>query len=106
MIEDKEIEPDEEPPLGIMWLKRRVNKDGEFPDDEIRSVGDKLVRKREVMQEEWEVELHTRGTLIFLEAYKHLMKELRYFKVNLIMRDGNVKKKNKKSRNSPTRCQK
>ncbi|GKG45248.1 hypothetical protein Tco_0495326 [Tanacetum coccineum] len=25
-----------------MWLKGRVNKDGEFTDDEIRSVGDKL----------------------------------------------------------------
>ncbi|GJZ69847.1 IQ motif, EF-hand binding site containing protein [Tanacetum coccineum] len=42
-IENKEIKPDEEPPRGIMWLKARVNKDGQFPDDEIRSVGDKLV---------------------------------------------------------------
>ncbi|GJX41617.1 IQ motif, EF-hand binding site containing protein [Tanacetum coccineum] len=42
-IENKEIEPDEEPPRGIVWLKGRVNKDGQFPDDEIRSVGDKLV---------------------------------------------------------------
>ena len=42
-IENKEIEADEEPPRGIMWLKGRVNKDGEYPDDEIRSVGDKLV---------------------------------------------------------------
>ncbi|GKA22013.1 nucleotide-binding alpha-beta plait domain-containing protein [Tanacetum coccineum] len=42
MIENKEIEADEEPPRGIMWLKGRVNKDGEFTDDEIRSVGDKL----------------------------------------------------------------
>ncbi|GJR83729.1 hypothetical protein Tco_0154514 [Tanacetum coccineum] len=41
-IENKEIEADEEPPRGIMWLKGRVNKDGEFTDDEIRSVGDKL----------------------------------------------------------------
>ncbi|GJW48646.1 hypothetical protein Tco_0080292 [Tanacetum coccineum] len=41
-IENKEIKPDEEPPRGIMWLKGRVNKDGQFPDDEIRSVGDKL----------------------------------------------------------------
>nr|GEU88385.1 reverse transcriptase domain-containing protein [Tanacetum cinerariifolium] len=37
-----EIEPDEEPPRGIMWLKGRVNKDEKFLDDEIRSVGDKL----------------------------------------------------------------
>ncbi|GJZ42910.1 ubiquitin carboxyl-terminal hydrolase 25 [Tanacetum coccineum] len=51
------------PRIGILWLKGRVNKDGEFPDDEIRLVGDKLVWKRKVMQEEWEVELHTRGCL-------------------------------------------
>ncbi|GJV24237.1 hypothetical protein Tco_1376932 [Tanacetum coccineum] len=38
----KEIEPDEEPARGTLWLKGRVNKDGEYPDDEIRSVGDKL----------------------------------------------------------------
>nr|GEY26084.1 hypothetical protein [Tanacetum cinerariifolium] len=42
MIENKEIKPDDEPPRGIMWLKGRVNKDGEFLDDEIISVGDKL----------------------------------------------------------------
>ncbi|GKB24012.1 hypothetical protein Tco_0863413 [Tanacetum coccineum] len=47
-----------------MWLKGRVNKDGQFPDDEIRSMGDKLVMKREVMQEEWEVELHTREGMV------------------------------------------
>ncbi|GJS91606.1 transposase, Ptta/En/Spm, transposase, Tnp1/En/Spm-like protein [Tanacetum coccineum] len=41
----KEIEPDEEPARGTLWLKGRVNKDGEYPDDEIRSVGDKLVSK-------------------------------------------------------------
>ncbi|GKE64524.1 hypothetical protein Tco_1518685, partial [Tanacetum coccineum] len=64
MIEKKEIEPDEEPPRGTLWLKGRVNKDGEYPDDEIRSVGDKLVRKREVTQEEWEVELHTREGMV------------------------------------------
>ncbi|GKD90308.1 alpha/beta hydrolases superfamily protein, partial [Tanacetum coccineum] len=45
MIEKKEIEPDEEPPRGTLWLKGRVNKDGEYPNDEIRSVGDKLVSK-------------------------------------------------------------
>nr|GEU29467.1 hypothetical protein [Tanacetum cinerariifolium] len=42
MIKNKEIEADEEPSRGIMWLKGRVNKDKEFTDDEIRSVGDKL----------------------------------------------------------------
>ncbi|GKA09056.1 nucleotide-binding alpha-beta plait domain-containing protein, partial [Tanacetum coccineum] len=42
MIKNKEIEADEEPSRGIMWLKGRVNKDREFTDDEIRSVGDKL----------------------------------------------------------------
>nr|GEW71274.1 hypothetical protein [Tanacetum cinerariifolium] len=41
-FENKEIEVDEEPPRGIMWLKGMVNKDGEFTDDKIRSVGDKL----------------------------------------------------------------
>ncbi|GKB83072.1 hypothetical protein Tco_0949967 [Tanacetum coccineum] len=41
MIKNKEIEADEEPSHGIMLLKGRVNKDGEFTDDEIRSVGDK-----------------------------------------------------------------
>ncbi|GJY86751.1 retrovirus-related pol polyprotein from transposon TNT 1-94 [Tanacetum coccineum] len=43
LIEKKEIEPDEEPPRGTLWLKGKVNKDGEYLDDEIRSVGDKLV---------------------------------------------------------------
>ena len=28
---------------GTLWLKGRVNKDGKYPDDEIRSVVDKLV---------------------------------------------------------------
>ncbi|GJY61243.1 transposase, Ptta/En/Spm, transposase, Tnp1/En/Spm-like protein [Tanacetum coccineum] len=51
MIENKEIEPDEEPPRGIMWLKGRVNKDGQFPDDEIRSVGDKLKETEDKIKE-------------------------------------------------------
>ncbi|GKE17563.1 retrovirus-related pol polyprotein from transposon TNT 1-94, partial [Tanacetum coccineum] len=42
MIENKEIEADEEPPRSIIWLKGRVNKDGEFTDDEIRSADDKI----------------------------------------------------------------
>ncbi|GJY61117.1 hypothetical protein Tco_0461774, partial [Tanacetum coccineum] len=41
-IKNKEIEQNKEPPRGIMWLKGRVNKDEQFPDDEIRSLGDKL----------------------------------------------------------------
>ncbi|GKC27159.1 hypothetical protein Tco_1034453 [Tanacetum coccineum] len=41
-IENKEIKADEEPLRGIMWLKGKVNKDEEFTDDKIRSVGDKL----------------------------------------------------------------
>nr|GEY43952.1 hypothetical protein [Tanacetum cinerariifolium] len=118
MIKNKELEADEEPPHGIMWLKGRVNKDGEFTDVEIRSIGDKLKeaddkikertlnfddgtdamtilfgKEKGVIQEEWEVELHTRGIFIFLEADKQLMKELRYFKLNLIMRDASVNKK-------------
>ncbi|GJW71509.1 transposase, Ptta/En/Spm, transposase, Tnp1/En/Spm-like protein [Tanacetum coccineum] len=55
MIEKKEIEPDEEPARGTLWLKGRVNKDGEYPDDEIRSVGDKL--EKEVCKEDGS-ELH------------------------------------------------
>ncbi|GJZ56467.1 transposase, Ptta/En/Spm, transposase, Tnp1/En/Spm-like protein [Tanacetum coccineum] len=43
MIEKKDIEQDEEPTRGTLWLKGRVNKDREYQDDEIRSVGDKLV---------------------------------------------------------------
>ncbi|GKD10974.1 transposase, Ptta/En/Spm, transposase, Tnp1/En/Spm-like protein [Tanacetum coccineum] len=42
MIEKKEIEADEEPSRGVMWLKGRLNKDGEFSDEEIRSLGEKL----------------------------------------------------------------
>ncbi|GKF59916.1 hypothetical protein Tco_0176702, partial [Tanacetum coccineum] len=37
MIEKKEIEQDEEPTRGTLWLKGRVNKDEEYQDDEIRS---------------------------------------------------------------------
>ncbi|GJX90382.1 reverse transcriptase domain-containing protein [Tanacetum coccineum] len=50
-IENKEIKPDEEPPRGILWLKGRVNKDGEFPDDEIRLVGDKLKETEDKIKE-------------------------------------------------------
>ncbi|GJY66361.1 ribonuclease H-like domain-containing protein, partial [Tanacetum coccineum] len=42
IIKKKEIKPDEKPARGTLWLKGRVNKDGEYPDDGIRSVGDKL----------------------------------------------------------------
>ncbi|GJX69547.1 hypothetical protein Tco_0305274, partial [Tanacetum coccineum] len=51
LIENKEIEPDEEPSHGILWLKGRVNKDGEFPDDEIRLVGDKLKETKDKIKE-------------------------------------------------------
>ncbi|GJY76218.1 transposase, Ptta/En/Spm, transposase, Tnp1/En/Spm-like protein [Tanacetum coccineum] len=37
MIEKKEIEQDEEPTRGTLWLKGRVNKDEEYQDDGIRS---------------------------------------------------------------------
>ncbi|GJS25364.1 hypothetical protein Tco_0453996 [Tanacetum coccineum] len=40
-IEKKEIKQDEEPTRGTCGLKGRVNKDGEYQDDEDRSVGDK-----------------------------------------------------------------
>ncbi|GJY64691.1 RNA-directed DNA polymerase, eukaryota, reverse transcriptase zinc-binding domain protein [Tanacetum coccineum] len=51
MIEKKEIEPDEEPARGTLWLKGRVNKDGEYPDDEIRSLGDKLKETEDKIKE-------------------------------------------------------
>nr|GEX14928.1 putative transposase, Ptta/En/Spm, plant [Tanacetum cinerariifolium] len=38
----KQTEPNEEPACGTLWLKGRVNKDREYPDDENRLVGDKL----------------------------------------------------------------
>ena len=41
-IKNKEIEADEEPPRGVLWVKGR-QKDGESPDDEISSLADKLV---------------------------------------------------------------
>ncbi|GJR95189.1 transposase, Ptta/En/Spm, transposase, Tnp1/En/Spm-like protein [Tanacetum coccineum] len=47
----KKIKPDEEPPRGSLWLKGRVNKDGEYPDDEIRSVGDKLKETEDKIKE-------------------------------------------------------
>ncbi|GJS19543.1 hypothetical protein Tco_0448175 [Tanacetum coccineum] len=51
VIEKKEIEPDEEPSRGALWLKGRVNKDGDYPDDEIRSVGDKLKETEDKIKE-------------------------------------------------------
>ncbi|GJZ19587.1 hypothetical protein Tco_0556177 [Tanacetum coccineum] len=42
MIEKKEIEHEKNPHVGTLWLKGRVNKDEEYQDDGIRSVGDKL----------------------------------------------------------------
>nr|GEW40212.1 hypothetical protein [Tanacetum cinerariifolium] len=50
-IKNKEIEADEEPSRGIIWLKGRVNKDREFTDDEIGSVGDKLVKADDKIKE-------------------------------------------------------
>ncbi|GJT36984.1 hypothetical protein Tco_0936849 [Tanacetum coccineum] len=47
----KEIEQDEEPPRGTLWLKGRVNIDGEYQDDEIRSVGDKLKETEDKIKE-------------------------------------------------------
>ncbi|GJZ53344.1 hypothetical protein Tco_0608229 [Tanacetum coccineum] len=51
MIKNKEIEPDEEPSCGILWLKGRENKDKEFPDDKIRLVGDKLKETEDKIKE-------------------------------------------------------
>ncbi|GJQ96194.1 hypothetical protein Tco_0007333 [Tanacetum coccineum] len=47
----KEIEPDTEFMRGTLWLKGRVNIDGEYPDDEIRSVGDKLKETEDKIKE-------------------------------------------------------
>nr|GEZ98653.1 hypothetical protein [Tanacetum cinerariifolium] len=51
MIKNKEIKPDEEPPRGVMWLKGRVKKDGQFPDDKIRSIGDKVKETEDKIKE-------------------------------------------------------
>ncbi|GJS65018.1 reverse transcriptase domain-containing protein [Tanacetum coccineum] len=51
LIEKKEIKQDEEPTRGTLWLKGRVNKDGEYQDDEIRSVGDKLKETEDKIKE-------------------------------------------------------
>ncbi|GKB67855.1 hypothetical protein Tco_0929267 [Tanacetum coccineum] len=50
-LKKKEIEPDEEPSRGTLWLKGRVNKDGDYPDDEIRSVGDKVDETEDKIKE-------------------------------------------------------
>ena len=42
-IESKEIEPDQEPTRGMLWVEGRKNKDAEYHDDETRSVGEKFV---------------------------------------------------------------
>ncbi|GJT41925.1 retrovirus-related pol polyprotein from transposon TNT 1-94 [Tanacetum coccineum] len=51
LIEKKEIEQDKEPTRGTLWLKGRVNKDEEYQDDEIRSVGDKLKETEDKIKE-------------------------------------------------------
>ncbi|GKC36391.1 hypothetical protein Tco_1048775 [Tanacetum coccineum] len=50
-LKKKEIEPDEEPSHDTLWLKGRVNKDGDYPNDEIRSVGDKLKETEDKIKE-------------------------------------------------------
>ncbi|GJV53213.1 hypothetical protein Tco_1448954 [Tanacetum coccineum] len=47
----REIEQDEEPTRGTLWLKGRVNKDGEYQDDDIRLVGDKLKETEDKIKE-------------------------------------------------------
>ncbi|GKA57851.1 retrovirus-related pol polyprotein from transposon TNT 1-94 [Tanacetum coccineum] len=46
-----EIKQDEEPTRSTLWLKGRVNKEGEYQDDEIRSVGDKLKETKDKIKE-------------------------------------------------------
>ncbi|GJQ92770.1 reverse transcriptase domain-containing protein [Tanacetum coccineum] len=49
--EKNEIKQDEEPTRGTLWLKGRVNKDVEYQDDEIRSVGGKLKETEDKIKE-------------------------------------------------------
>jgi hypothetical protein len=42
-IDSKQIEPDQEPPRGMLWVEGRKKKNGEYHDDETRSVGEKIV---------------------------------------------------------------
>nr|GEX62564.1 hypothetical protein [Tanacetum cinerariifolium] len=50
-IKKKETKLAEELVRGTLWLKGRVNKDEEYPDDEIRSVGDKLKETEDKIKE-------------------------------------------------------
>ncbi|GJT03847.1 transposase, Ptta/En/Spm, transposase, Tnp1/En/Spm-like protein [Tanacetum coccineum] len=50
-VKEKMKLQDEEPTRGTLWLKGRVNKDGEYQDDEIRSVGDKLKETEDKIKE-------------------------------------------------------
>ncbi|GKC87736.1 transposase, Ptta/En/Spm, transposase, Tnp1/En/Spm-like protein, partial [Tanacetum coccineum] len=76
MIENKEIKPDDEPLRGIMWLKGRVNKDGQFPDDEIRSVGDKLKEIEDKIKEgTLKVDHGTHAMTVVLGKEKEVMQE-------------------------------
>ncbi|GJR84202.1 hypothetical protein Tco_0154987 [Tanacetum coccineum] len=63
---ENEIEQDEEPTRGTLWLKGRVNKDGEYQDDEIRSVGDKLKETEDKIKEGT---LHVRIKALMHEHY-------------------------------------
>ncbi|KAL8243488.1 hypothetical protein R6Q59_009746 [Mikania micrantha] len=118
MIKNKEIEADEEPPRALMWLKGRQNKDSDFLNDETRLAVDKLKETGEKINEgtlmvdqgtdamtvvfgkEKGVYARGVGSVVTYKKYfnlpkknKHLMKDLHYFKVNLIMRDASVRRK-------------
>ncbi|GJR25427.1 reverse transcriptase domain-containing protein [Tanacetum coccineum] len=76
----REIEPDEEPSRGTLWLKGRVNKDGEYPDDKIRSVGDKLKKTEDKIKEgTLKVDHGTDAmTLYLVEGKGEVMQRSRY----------------------------
>nr|GFC93331.1 hypothetical protein [Tanacetum cinerariifolium] len=110
----KEIEPDEEPPRGIMWLKGRVNKDEKFPDDEIRSKETENKIKEGTLKVDHGTDAMTVvlgkekggyargvGSRVTYKRYFDLPRSrkasderIALLQVNLIMRDANVKKKN------------
>ncbi|GKB64875.1 hypothetical protein Tco_0921061 [Tanacetum coccineum] len=76
------------PPV-VLWLKGRVNKDGEYQDDEIRSVGDKLKLRPRFKEGTFQVRSSTDANDTCTRTNKQLMKKFCYKKVNLMLRDVN-----------------
>ncbi|GJV61340.1 transposase, Ptta/En/Spm, transposase, Tnp1/En/Spm-like protein [Tanacetum coccineum] len=70
MIEKKN-EQDEEPTRGTLWLKGRETQNGEYQDDEIRSVGDKLKETKDKIQrrEPCQVEQGTDAMTLLMKEF-------------------------------------